>query len=236
MAPPWPPLHALPACGGQSGRDSADGMKGNTVVDDDARASRATEVSERQEGARDEDLLAAIARTRSREAFTELFRRYAGRVKAFLLRSGLAHVEAEEGAQEVMVTLWRRAETFDAERASAATWIFVIARNKRVDMLRRARRPEPDPDDPLFRPAEEGGLEAALSGRERDARVRAALTLLTEDQLAVVRLAFFTGLSHAEIAERLETPLGTVKSRLRLSFQRLRGELGDAFAEELNDE
>jgi len=188
------------------------------------------------DAATDEALLDAIAGARSRDAFAELFRRYAGRVKAFLLRSGASHDEAEEGAQEVMITLWRRAETFDAARAGAATWIFTIARNKRIDMMRRARRPAPDPEDPQFRPDDEAGAETRLSGRERDARVRAALAGLSADQLAVVRLAFFAGLSHAEIAERLETPLGTVKSRLRLSFRRLRDELGDSFAEELRDD
>ncbi|MCL5776012.1 sigma-70 family RNA polymerase sigma factor [Limibaculum sp. FT325] len=187
-------------------------------------------------GAPDEALILAIAAHRSREAFAALFGRYAGRVKAFLLRSGASHDEAEDGAQEVMVTLWRRAETFDPALAGAATWIFTIARNKRIDMMRRARRPAPDPEDPHFRPDDEAGAETRLSGRERDARVRAALARLSEDQLTVVRLAFFAGLSHAEIAERLETPLGTVKSRLRLSFRRLRDELGESFAEELRDD
>lgn len=184
----------------------------------------------------DEALIAAIAGARSREAFAELFRRYAGRVKAFLMRSGANHDEAEEGAQEVMVTLWRRSETFDPALAGATTWIFTIARNKRIDMMRRARRPAPDPHDPQFRPDDEEGTETRYSGRERDARVRRALSQLSEDQLTVVRLAFFAGLSHAEIAERLETPLGTVKSRLRLSFRRLRDELGESFAEELRDD
>jgi len=189
-----------------------------------------------QDPASDEALLAAIADSRSRDAFAELFRRYAGRVKAFLLRSGASHDEAEEGAQEVMITLWRRAETFDPARAGASTWIFTIARNKRIDMVRRIRRPAPDPEDPHFRPDDDGSAETRFSGRERDARVREALAGLGEDQLTVVRLAFFAGLSHAEIAERLETPLGTVKSRLRLSFRRLRDELGDSFAEELRDD
>lgn len=184
----------------------------------------------------DEGLLAAIASDRSREAFTLLFGRYAGRIKAFLMRSGAPHDEAEEGAQEVMVTIWRRAATFDPARASAATWIFTIARNKRIDMIRRTKRPEPDPNDPQVRAEDQSSAEAHVSGRERDLRVRRALALLSEDQLAVVRLAFFAGLSHAEIAERLETPLGTVKSRLRLSFRRLRDELGNSFAEELRDE
>lgn len=184
----------------------------------------------------DEDLLAAIAVHRDRQAFARLFQCYAGRIKAFLMRAGAAGDEAEEAVQEVMVTLWRRAETFDPAKAAARSWIYAIARNKRIDLIRRARRPEPDPEDPMFRPDPEQSAESRLAGAERDARVRAALVALPEDQLAVVRLAFFAGLSHGEIAERLATPLGTVKSRLRLSFRRLRGELGQDFEAELKDE
>jgi RNA polymerase sigma-70 factor (ECF subfamily) len=205
-------------------------------VSDDRATPKGVGQNGQDDGPTDEALLALIAVERSKDAFSMLFGRYAGRVKAFLMRSGAAHDEAEEGAQEVMVALWRRASTFDPSKASAATWIFTIARNKRIDMLRRAKRPEPDPTDPHFRDTGEASAEAEYSGRERDARVRRALGQLSEDQLTVVRLAFFAGLSHAEIAERLETPLGTVKSRLRLSFARLRDELGESFATELRDE
>ncbi|MDT8344694.1 MAG: sigma-70 family RNA polymerase sigma factor [Thermohalobaculum sp.] len=205
-------------------------MSDDTATPPDGRADRGLGA------ASDEALLGAIAADASRAAFAELFRRYAGRIKAFLIRSGASHDAAEDSAQEVMVTLWRRAATFDPARAGAATWIFTIARNKRIDMVRSQRRPAPDPHDPQFRPDDAPGTEASHAGRERDARVRRALGQLSEDQLTVVRLAFFAGLSHAEIAERLATPLGTVKSRLRLSFRRLRDELGESFAEELRDD
>ncbi|MEM6422055.1 MAG: sigma-70 family RNA polymerase sigma factor [Pseudomonadota bacterium] len=184
----------------------------------------------------DEALIAMIAGEGSRDAFCVLFDRYAGRVKAFLIRSGATPDEAEEAAQEVMVTLWHRARQFDAARAGAATWIFTIARNKRIDLLRRARRPEPDPTDPLFAPDPDEGPERDLAGSQRDHLVRRALTSLNEEQLTVVRLSFFAGLTQSEIAERLGTPLGTVKSRLRLSFQRLRQSLGEEFQRELLDE
>ncbi|MEM6489716.1 MAG: sigma-70 family RNA polymerase sigma factor [Pseudomonadota bacterium] len=186
--------------------------------------------------ASDELLLALIAREASRAAFVVLFDRYAGRVKAFLIRSGASQDEAEEGAQEVMVTLWRQARQFNAARAGASTWIYTIARNKRIDMLRRARRPEPDPSDPLFAADPAASAETDVAADQRDGRVRRALQALSEDQLAVVRLSFFAGLSQSEIAERLGTPLGTVKSRLRLSFQRLRETLGEEFHGELLDE
>ncbi|MEM9045767.1 MAG: sigma-70 family RNA polymerase sigma factor [Pseudomonadota bacterium] len=187
------------------------------------------------DGLTDEDLLRLVADDRDRDAFSELFQRYAGRIKAFLIRAGANREEAEEAAQEVFVTLWRRAETFDPEKAGATTWIYTIARNKRIDMVRRGKRPEPDAADPVFAPDDIESSETLVAGVDRDARVRAAIMALPDDQRVVIRLAFFAGLSHAEIAHRLEAPLGTVKSRLRLSFARLRDELGSEFALELMD-
>jgi RNA polymerase sigma-70 factor, ECF subfamily len=184
----------------------------------------------------DEALLAAIAEQGDRGAFAELFRRYAGRIKAFLMRGGTPPDVAEEVAQEVMVTVWRKSARFDPAKASAATWIYTIARNRRIDLHRRESRPEPDPEDPMFRPEPSFSAERKLAGTERDALLRAALADLPVEQVEVLRLAFFAGLSHSEIADRLGTPLGTVKSRLRLSFVRLRTMLGDEFSAELVDD
>lgn len=184
----------------------------------------------------DEELLARVAAARDRAAFRVLFERYAGKLRAFLIRGGAAPEEAEEATQEALTILWRRAETFDPERASAAAWIFTIARNRRIDLLRRGARPQPDPDDPLFQPDPPEPAEATLAKERRDAAVRAALSELGQEQLRIVRLSFFEGLAHAEIAERLGVPLGTVKSRLRLAFRHLRRRLGVDFADELNED
>jgi RNA polymerase sigma-70 factor (ECF subfamily) len=182
----------------------------------------------------DEALLARIAAA-DRDAFVLFFRRHAGRVKGFLMRAGCAPAEAEEAVQEVMLSVWRRAASFDAARAGAMTWLFAIARNRRVDLLRR-RRPEPDPDDPHFQPEPDPGAAAARMARDRDAAVRIALGTLSEDQRDVVRLAFYDGLTHAQIAAMTGLALGTVKSRLRLAMQRLRAALGEEFATELFDD
>lgn len=181
----------------------------------------------------DDALVLRIATEADRAAFAELFRRFAGRIKSFLMKGGATPDLAEEIAQDVMVAVWRKAASFDGARATAATWIYTIARNRRIDLLRRERRPEPDPEDPLFRPEPPEDPATALAAADRDARVRQALATLSDEQREVVRLAFFSGLSHGEIADQLAAPLGTVKSRLRLSFKRLRDELGDAFAQEL---
>ncbi len=183
----------------------------------------------------DADLLRSVA-AQDRAAFVALFERYAGRVKGFMIRSGASAQDADEIAQEVMVAIWRRAGTFDPDRAAASTWIFAIARNRRIDLIRRARRPEPDPLDPLFQPDEEPDGLARVTAAERDEAVRACVAALAPEQRAVLVASFYGGLSHGEIAERFGLPLGTVKSRIRLAFERLRGTLGDDLVEGLADD
>lgn len=188
------------------------------------------------DAAEDAALIAQIAADRDRGAFETLFRRYAGRIKGVLMKGGASAEEADEAAQEAMLAVWRRAETFDPRRASAAAWIFAIARNRRIDMIRKAGRAEPDPDDPLFRPDPEPAADAAVGVAQRDAALRAAVSALAPAQREAVFLAFFQGLSHAEVAAATGAPLGTVKSRLRLAAERLRDALGPEFGEELLDD
>ena len=180
----------------------------------------------------DGDLLGLVAEE-DRLAFAELFKRYAGRVKAFLLRWGMPGDQAEEVAQEVMVSIWRRADSFDAKKAAASTWIFAIARNRRIDLIRKTARREPDPEDPLFERDPDPDGMVIFSQQERQRTIRAAIAELPGDQQEVLRIAFFEGVSHGECATALEVPLGTVKSRIRLAFRKLREALGEDFAEEL---
>lgn len=186
--------------------------------------------------ASDAELVRRIAQDRDRDAFKTLFLRYGMKVKAFMIRSGAAPDAADEAAQEAMLAVWRRAETFNPELASVPAWLFAIARNKRVDLLRRGARPEPDPEDPTFRPEPDPAPDRRLGAARRDAAVRAALSELTEDQRRVVMLSFYEGCAHSEISERLGVPLGTVKSRLRLAFGKLRAKLGASFKDELIDD
>lgn len=169
-------------------------------------------------------LVEAIARHGDRTAFARLFDVYAPRVKGYLMRLGLPGAEAEEAAQDVLVAVWRRAETFDRRQASVSTWIFRIARNRRIDLYRR-QKGELDADDPMLQPPAMEPADAALETAERETRVRAALTQLPPEQLELVRRAFYDGLSHSEIAEATGLALGTVKSRLRLAFGKLKTRL-----------
>lgn len=167
-------------------------------------------------------LAALVAASRDREAFAILFDHFAPRINGYLQRLGTAPAAAEEIAQEVMVVLWQKAHLFDPDKSSLATWLFRIARNRRIDSLRRDRSHLLDPEDPIFRPQEDPPADLRIDGSRRDGRVRAALAELPAEQVELVRLAFFDGLTHSQIAERQRLPLGTVKSRIRLAFARLR--------------
>jgi RNA polymerase sigma-70 factor, ECF subfamily len=181
------------------------------------------------EPSRDTDfsaLIVAIAQRQDRQAFVALFDHFAPRIKTYLMRTGMGAGQAEDLAQEALLLVWRRATTFDPGRASAAAWIFAIARNRRIDSLRRLRR-EATELDPSAEPDPEIQPDTAISGFERDRRVREAMKNLPPEQARVVEMSFFDERPHSDIAQALGLPLGTVKSRLRLAMNRLRDSLGD---------
>ena len=173
-----------------------------------------------------EDLLAAVASTQDRDAFHSLFDFFAPRVKSFLLGKGTSPELAEEAVQEAMLNVWRKAHQFDPAKASASTWIFAIARNTRVDLLRKTSRPELDPNDPALVPDEPKQAFETVSAAKDAERIRKRVAALPTEQQEVLRLAFFEDIPHSEIAQKLDIPLGTVKSRIRLSVQRIRSEIG----------
>ena len=171
------------------------------------------------------DLMERVAQHKDKAAYGSLFSYYGPRVKAYLMRLGADDALAEELAQDVMVIVWRKAELFDRTQASVSTWLFRIARNKRIDAIRRTKKPELDPNDPLLLPSAPVAADNLMSGAQRDQLVREAMVDLPEEQKSLLRQAFYDGLSHREIAEKTGTPLGTVKSRLRLAFLKLRAKL-----------
>lgn len=171
------------------------------------------------------DLLNAIATRRDRAAFGALVDHFAPRLRAFLRRGGASEAEIDDIVQEAMLKVWRRAEQFDAKRGAASTWIFTIARNERINLLRREIRPELDPNDPALVPAPEKPADEAFGAAQDAVQLHAALKTLPAEQADVLHLAFFEELSHSSIAERLDLPLGTIKSRIRLAVGRLRDAL-----------
>ena len=168
-----------------------------------------------------EDLLLAVAEQGDREAFSCLFTHFAPRVKSYLLRQGATQAQAEDVAQETLALLWRKAALFDPAKAKASTWIFRIARNQMIDRIRRRQRPELDPNDPLLTPDAEPAPDAQFSKQQDISAVRNALAELPEAQREVIMLSFFEDDPHPAIAEKLQLPIGTVKSRIRLALARL---------------
>jgi RNA polymerase sigma factor (sigma-70 family) len=167
-------------------------------------------------------LAARVAKERDRTAFEKLFDHFAPRVNGYLQRQGVDQGQAEDIAQDVMSTLWHKAHLFDPAKSSLATWLFRIARNRRIDLIRRDKSHRLDPFDPIFEPDAPEPADRAVDGTRRDSRIQIALTALPSEQIELVQLAFFNGLTHSQISERTGLPLGTVKSRIRLAFARLR--------------
>jgi RNA polymerase sigma-70 factor (ECF subfamily) len=162
----------------------------------------------------------AVRDKQDSRAFAELFGHFAPRVKSFLMKSGTSPDMAEEVAQEVMATLWNKAHMFDPTKASVSTWIFTIARNRRIDMIRKQRRPEPE--DLPWGPEADPDQDDALVLQEETDKLGAALAALPDKQRELIERAYFGDLSHSEIAEQTGLPLGTIKSRIRLALDRLR--------------
>lgn len=182
---------------------------GQTKVEDKETAKRMMWVAQMQ-----------AVQEGDKSAFAELFAYFGPRVKSFLMKSGASHDVAEECAQDVMATLWRKAHLFDPGKASVSTWIFTIARNRRIDMIRKERRPEPE--DLPWGPEAEPDQADAMALQQETNQLGQALAQLPEKQRKLVEAAYFGDLSHSEIAAQTGLPLGTIKSRIRLALDRLR--------------
>lgn len=173
------------------------------------------------------DLLQKVAQSRDVEAFRKLFELYGPRVKSYMMRQGADATTAEDLAQETLLTVWRKAQLYSDEKGSATTWIFTIARNLRIDRLRREVSWQPLPENRDEEASDAPDPEEEVTERERRDKVRAVLQTLPPDQSEVVTLSYVEGLSHSEIAERLGLPLGTVKSRMRLAYQKVKEAVED---------
>ena len=174
------------------------------------------------------DLLLRIASERSDEAFRKLFESFGPRIKSYMMRQGADAGTAEELAQETLLAVWRKAGLYSPDKGTASAWIFTIARNIRIDRLRREFGWQELTDEAAAAlPSDDKPADEVTSERQRQVRVQSVLADLPPDQREVVVLAFIDGLSHSEIAARMSLPLGTVKSRMRLAYQKVRDALGD---------
>ncbi len=177
--------------------------------------------------ASDEALLRRIARAEP-QALGELYDRYGRLVYSLAVRMVGEGGLAEEITQDVFVQVWRKAGTYRPELGRPLTWLASIARHRAIDALRRRKTRPPvlldglDLDDAPLKSADERTPPLQAEQAQARERVLRALANLPEEQRAALLLAYFEGLSHRELAERLDQPLGTVKTRLRLGLQKLR--------------
>ena len=188
----------------------------NIAMDDPKRGPRAANPAE----AEWVTLMRRVRDSKDKDAFAALFSHFAPRIKGFLMKSGADATLAEECAQDVMTTLWRKADMFDPTRASVATWIFTIARNRRIDMLRRQNRPEPE--ELPWGPEPEPDQADVIAMQQDHAQLATALKCLPDAQRDLIEKAYFGDLTQSEIAAVTGLPLGTIKSRIRLALDRLR--------------
>lgn len=177
-----------------------------------------------------EELMLAVRSRRDVDAFEVIFKHFAPRVKAYMAKLSADTQTAEELMQETMIAVWNKADQFDVAKGALSTWIFTIARNQRIDAVRRARRPEFDPTDPAFVLDEEQPADLRIAERQSASQLRAAMADLPKEQSTLLELAYFEESTHSAIAKKLNLPLGTVKSRLRLAFNKLRAALDNSGA------
>ena len=168
------------------------------------------------------DLLTRIAASKDRAAFGVVFDHFAPRVKSFMMRKGSNAEQAEDLVQETLIAVWSKAAMFSTDKGSVSTWIFTIARNLRIDKLRRERAQLYTDLEDFDAPDLGTGAEEALGRSQEDNHVVQALAQIPAEQRDLLILSFVEDVPQSEIAKRLGIPLGTVKSRMRLGYQRLR--------------
>ena len=163
-----------------------------------------------------------VGKSQDRDAFVGLFEYFAPRIKSYLLKNGADEATAEEAVQNTFVTIWEKAASFNPAKAAASTWIFTIARNKRIDALRRQKFVvELDDDSNLLENTAAEAVEDFADSRTIE-KLHTAMDTLPAEQAQLVRMAFFEDKSHQAISDETKLPLGTVKSRLRLAVDKLR--------------
>jgi len=173
----------------------------------------------------DRDLINRVACHGDRDAFQCLFLRFGPKIKALMIRGGADSATAEDLAQDAMLTLWRKSKLYSPERGTVAAWVFTIARNLRIDRLRRQSPQVFEDIDELHLEAPIASGEEETEMRQRNNLISQALAALPSDQRRVIEMSFVQDMAQTDIAQALDLPLGTVKSRIRLGYAKLRERL-----------
>lgn len=169
-------------------------------------------------------LLKRVAEDDDRAAFREIYNHFAPRIKAYAINQRFGS-QAEVLVQEVMTSVWRNADKYNEDIANASTWIFTIARNQRIDILRRMNRTNAEvviETEELWQIPTEDTTVMSIQQMSTESFVKKSIDTLPEEQMIALRKVYYEGKTHEEVAEELNIPLGTVKGRIRLSLQKLR--------------
>ena len=167
------------------------------------------------------ELLDRVAKQQDKAAFALLFEHFGPRVKGFMMRKGADSELAEDLAQDTMITVWRKAHMYSGDKGSVSTWIFTIARNRRIDWARKLKGIQFSDISELDQPSEDRSADEIVLGNQEAKSVSDAVERLPSDQKQVISMAFMEDMTQQEISQRLDLPLGTVKSRMRLAYQKL---------------
>ena len=147
------------------------------------------------------NLISLVAANKDRVAFGNLFKLVGPRIKGYLMKLGSNDIVAEDLLQEVMLTVWRKSETFDRKKAAVSTWLFTIARNKRIDLLRKEIRPQLDPTDPMLAPNQEEPADEKYGAVQESIKINDAINLLPNEQAKLIKMTYYEDKSHSMIAE-----------------------------------
>jgi RNA polymerase sigma-70 factor (ECF subfamily) len=176
----------------------------------------------------DEDLMHLVRRA-DPDAFAVLYERHSGSAYALAYRMTGTRGAAEDVTQEAFISVWRSGARYDRNRGSVRTWVLGIVHHRAIDALRRGKvrdRPRVDDENAAEKLEAPENTELEVARRDEAATVRRAMEVLPSEQVQVIELAYFGGFTHTEIADMLDTPVGTVKGRMRLGLKKLRDQLG----------
>lgn len=199
-----------------------DGLKGNTI-------SSMNITKQKKPNAIWNNYLRDVAKKQDRKSFKSLYEHFGPLLKSYFISkypSNHSIQMMEELVQEVMIKVWQKAHTFDPSKAAASTWIFTLARNTRIDMLRRQNKYANTTSietEVVWEDSTENGPYTLLNHNRDSDQIQACLLQLPEEQALVIRKVYMESKSHSEVAEELQLPLGTVKSRVRLAQNKLQG-------------
>ena len=163
-----------------------------------------------------------IGKNQDKLAFNSIFKYFAPRLKSFLVKAGSTDTQAEEVIQEVMIAVWTKSSTYDSNKSSVSTWIYTIARNKRIDKIRKEKRHYLSESDEGLEIPVDSTQEKEIFTAQVSNSLKKYMSNLPEEQSKLLKLSYFYNKTHADISAELKIPLGTVKSRIRLALTKMR--------------